>query len=280
MQFTAIDVETATNRPYSICQVGLVVVSNGKIIKEICRLVQPPDNAYSRWNTLIHGIGADITSDIPIFPEVWPAIERYLDGQLVVAHNAAFDSHSLKKTLKFFGLKEPAWQWDCTLRRSGLNLKSACEAYDIALDRHHDALCDARACANIYIKLLEKAVPDLSRISAKSKRDPYSFEGHERICGDLLKPELENADPASPFFNKKVVFTGVLNRLHRHEAARRAKEMGADIDTGVTRKTDFIIAGRAPGLSKIRKAEKYNSEGFHITILTEDEFLDLIDYEA
>src|SRR5690606_3289922 len=105
--------------------------------------------------------------------------------------------------------------------------------------------------ARIYEKLQMKVEPDLTRITGKTKRDPFSFEGHERICGDLLKPELENADPDSPFYNKKIVFTGVLSRMDRLEAARRAKELGADIDTSVTKKTDFIIVGSAPGMSKL-----------------------------
>jgi len=280
MEFTAIDVETATNQPYSICQIGLVAMSNGRVEKELSLLIQPPGNAYSRWNTLIHGICASLTSGSPAFDEVWPSIESYLDGRLIVAHNAAFDSYCLKRTLEYYGLGIPNWRWDCTLKRSGLNLTSACEAYGIELYRHHDALCDAMACARIYEKLQMKVEPDLTRITGKTKRDPFSFEGHERICGDLLKPELENADPDSPFYNKKIVFTGVLSRMDRLEAARRAKELGADIDTSVTKKTDFIIVGSAPGMSKLRKADKYNAEGANIVLLTESEFLELIDYNS
>ena len=87
---------------------------------------------------------------------------------------------------------------------------------------------------------------------------------------------MENADPSSPFFGKKVVFTGVLNSIKRHAAAEIVKKKGADIDTGITRRTDFVITGKEPGPSKLRKIKKFNNEGSQIKIIHEDEFLKLI----
>lgn len=279
MLFTAIDVETATNDPFSICQIGLVVVAEGTVKNEMCFLVKPPGNVYSRWNTLVHGINSSITLKAPLFPEVWPLIRNHVENSVLVAHNAGFDSRCMEKTLAYYGLETPELQWDCTLRRTGLNLKCACDAYGITLSRHHDALSDARSCAEIYIRIMEKREPDLSRITPTRKKNYFSFSDHERLCGELLKPDLENADPSSPLFNKKIVFTGVLSRIDRQTAAQKAKQLGADIDSGITKRTDFMITGSTPGMSKIRKVEKYNSEGCNIKMLSEDEFLELIQYK-
>ncbi len=51
-------------------------------------------------------------------------------------------------------------------------------------------------------------------------------KGHERLCGDVLKPDLEYADSNNPFYAKKVVFTGVLNSIKRKDAADMVKKLG------------------------------------------------------
>ena len=101
-------------------------------------------------------------------------------------------------------------------------------------------------------------------------------EGHERLCGDVLKPDLENADSKNPFYAKKVVFTGVLNSIKRKDATDVVKKLGADIDTSITFRTDFVITGSAPGPSKMKKIQQFNNQGSNIQIVGEDEFLKMI----
>ncbi len=78
------------------------------------------------------------------------------------------------------------------------------------------------------------------------------------------------------FIIKKVVFTGVLEKIKRLEAAQIVKNMGADIDTGITKKTNFVITGTDPGPSKMNKIIKYNNDGCNIKILYEKDFLEMI----
>jgi len=95
----------------------------------------------------------------------------------------------------------------------------------------------------------------------------------QRLSGDILRPDMESADPNSPFYGKKVVFTGVLDSISREEAAGIIKKMGADIDTGISRNTDFVIVGAGAGPSKLKKIKEYNDMGANITIIYEDEFV-------
>ena len=154
--FTAIDFETAQGYRWSICQVGLIRVENGEIVKQINLLVQPPHNYY--WDRFIdiHGITPEDTENAPTFDIVWPQIEPYITGQHVVAHNGfSFDFHCIKQTLEYYNLCVPEYDKHCTYRIYGSNLASLCEEYKIELN-HHDALSDASACAKLFqLYLLE-----------------------------------------------------------------------------------------------------------------------------
>ena len=99
----------------------------------------------------------------------------------------------------------------------------------------------------------------------------------ERLSGDILAPpDLENSNPNSPFYNKKVVFMGVLESMSRIDAAIIVKSMGGDINTSISPFTDFVVVGTNPGPSKIRKLESYNAAGADIKILYEYKFLEKI----
>jgi len=148
--FTAIDFETAQGYQWSICQIGLVRVEQGIITNEINLLVQPPDNYY--WNRFIeiHGITPIHTANAPTFDKVWHIIEPFIKNQMVVAHNGlCFDFPVLKKTLEYYGMQAPDYTKHDTYRIYKQNLKSLCQFHNIPLN-HHDALSDAKACAELY----------------------------------------------------------------------------------------------------------------------------------
>lgn len=153
--FTALDFETATGYRNSICQVGLVRVENGIITQEVNLLVQPPNNYYWSRFTDIHGISAKTTLNAPPFDQVWNQIAPYIENQNVVAHNGfGFDFPVLYKTLAYYNLPTLAYNKFCTYKIYRSNLANLCQEHNIPLN-HHDALSDARACAELYLMTLE-----------------------------------------------------------------------------------------------------------------------------
>jgi DNA polymerase III subunit epsilon len=149
--FTALDFETAQGYRWSICQVGLVRVENGQITSELDILVKPPDNYYWARFTDIHGITAKDTAASPSFDKIWHKVEPYIKGQTVVAHNGlSFDFPVLEKTLEYYGMQAPVFEKRCTYKIFRKNLASLCQLHAIPLN-HHDALSDARACAELYM---------------------------------------------------------------------------------------------------------------------------------
>lgn len=154
--FTAIDFETAQGYRWSICQVGLIRVEKGIITKELNILVQPPNNYYWSRFTDIHGISAQDTFKSPTFDVVWNQIEPYITNENVIAHNGfGFDFPVLSNTLEYYGLSTPAYNKFCTYKIYKSNLADLCMEHKIQLN-HHDALSDARACAELFLRYLKK----------------------------------------------------------------------------------------------------------------------------
>jgi len=154
--FTAIDFETATWTPSSICQVGMVRVENGEITKKVNRLVRPPKNSYFYKNIEVHGIRPEDTEHSPAFDVVWHEdMKLLIEDEVVVAHSIGFDVNCLRNTLAFYDEIQPHFEERCTLRIYGRGLSYLSKKYRIVLN-HHDALSDAHACAQLYLKHLAR----------------------------------------------------------------------------------------------------------------------------
>jgi DNA polymerase III epsilon subunit-like protein len=157
-KFIAIDFETAHGKRYSACAIGIVVVENNLITERFHSLIQPPENKYFYKNTEIHGITPKMTENAPTFDCIYPAIREYLNNNLVVSHNAAFDMDVLAKTMNYYGLvnDDLDFNYSCTLNLYGGGLKGLCQEFNIPL-KHHDPLSDAEACALLFTKAKNEA---------------------------------------------------------------------------------------------------------------------------
>jgi len=165
LNFIAIDFETATCKRASICEAGICVVKDGKVVETKSWLVRPEDNAYSYWNIQVHGIHPEDTEDAPDFPEVWAEILEYLEEiPILVAHNASFDISCIRKSLELYGLEIPDVEFYCTLRVARQNydfgcntLGFLCEQFDIPEGKHHRAGDDAEMCARLFLREIQDA---------------------------------------------------------------------------------------------------------------------------
>jgi DNA polymerase-3 subunit epsilon len=158
MTFTAIDFETAIG--FHPCSVGIVTVEDGVIVDEYVSLIKPPNNFYSPYTIMVHGIYPKDTLNAKSFTEVFPEIQKRLQNRIVVAHNESFDRNVLSKSMAFFNMDHDslhiAARWECTVKIykakgfSPVKLSDCCTAMNIKLN-HHEALSDARACAQLFL---------------------------------------------------------------------------------------------------------------------------------
>lgn len=161
--FAAIDFETANSSPTSVCSVGVVVVREGEVVERFYSLIHPTPNYYSHFCTAVHGLTDSDTRHSPLFPEVWQAIEKKIEGLPLVAHNASFDSRCLRAVMEHYGIESAGYTFHDTLAASRRHfhrtlpnhqLHTVAEACGYDLRRHHHALADAEACAAIALKIL------------------------------------------------------------------------------------------------------------------------------
>nr|WP_321406806.1 exonuclease domain-containing protein [uncultured Carboxylicivirga sp.] len=275
--FTAIDFETAIGKRYSACAVGIVKVIDGVITEKFSTLIQPPGNEYNSANIRVHGIQPEMTEGLPTFIDVYPRIREYINNTLVVAHNAEFDIDVLKQSMNFYNIRdnELLFNYDCTLGIYGKKLDECCKELSIGLE-HHDPLSDALACAKLY--LLHHGIKEASNSNMTNNAYDIPTDGRQKICGDVLKPNLDDVEnKVNPFYNKKVVISGTYNNWpDRKDIAVLLKDLGADIDTGVTKRTNYLIAGIGVGPSKMKKMEQNILDGKDACIIDEKQLIEML----
>lgn len=253
--FVAIDFETAQPARHTPCAIGMVKVVNGVITQRVFTLIKPPNNAYSPHNILVHGINPEHSENAPEFNEIYPIIRNMIHKGHVVCHNAGFDLDVLAKTKQFHGLVDDLeYSYSDTLELYGKALDVCCKTCGIDL-HHHDALSDAEACARLFLQYHQIPVNDYHTRGFQTRS--FDFEGHDKLGHDMLTPDLETVqNKNNPFFGKKVVITGVFKTwTNRNDLAKIIKDLGADIDTGVSPKTQILIAGADSGPVKLQKMQ-------------------------
>ena len=102
-------------------------------------------------------------------------------------------------------------------------------------------------------------------------KEPHNLDILQTLEQEIIIHDYKLSIQASVLTAKTVVFTGSLDRMTRAEAKARAENLGAKVAASVSSKTDYLIAGADAG-SKARKAKDLG-----ITVLTEDEWLALVD---
>lgn len=119
------------------------------------------------------------------------------------------------------------------------------------------------------------SVEDIGDIVAKSIIEFFSDEKILQSIDELLslgiKPYFEEEEIKENVFNgKTVVVTGSLESFTRGEIKEKLESLGAKVSGSVSKKTDYVLVGKAPG-SKYEKAVEIG-----VKILNEDEFKHMI----
>lgn len=286
--FTAIDFETANEARGSACSIGLARVETGVIVDTFYSLICPDPLYFNPRNVAIHNITAEMCKRAPTMVQLWPQLKPWIEGQILVGHNVSFERSVLNHFYLKESVKDPALDYLCTLYLSkvhlnGLQNYSLPTVYKSLFEKevnHHDALEDAKACAEIAIKIA-------------MGWNPPSFEGmvgalYEKPRAERKttwnKPNINMLTPDRGFEDDRRLkgfcfcFTNELADFTREEAAQFVVNRGGKVSAGLTKSVTTLVVGSIGkgATNKINKAQEYNQKGAKIEVIGEEEFLEMV----
>lgn len=199
-----VDLETTGLNPAldRIIEVAAVRLSGDGSRETFQRLVNP-GLPVPEYITRLTGIDTGMVADAPSFEEIRAPLLRFLEGGVIVAHNAGFDVSFLQAAL---GHALPNNCVDtCDLARllfpnvSSYSLRHLVRTLQIEEIPAHRALEDTLALEALFIKLMEKA----SLLSLPESREISCFlqgteNGLATLFEDILREKIKQYDFASP----------------------------------------------------------------------------------
>lgn len=161
--YIVLDIETTGLNPKKdkIIEVAAVKIINDEI-RDIFHSMIDPEIEIPQEITKLTGITNEMVQGSPKINDVMEQFYNFVENTCLVAHNASFDLSFLREALGKTGLIISNAIIDTlSLSRELLkdtkkhNLAALAAYFHISSDRHHRALDDTKATANIFIKLKE-----------------------------------------------------------------------------------------------------------------------------
>lgn len=167
MREVVLDTETtglSPNEGHRIVEIGGVELINQVPTGEVYHQYINPERDMPQEAFNVHGLSEEFLSKHPTFEEIAPAFSEFVDGAVLVIHNAPFDMAFINAELGWLSRASiPEEQVLDTLamaRRKhpmGPNsLDALCRRYDIDNSNRtkHGALLDAELLAAVYLELI------------------------------------------------------------------------------------------------------------------------------
>ncbi|NLE10215.1 MAG: GIY-YIG nuclease family protein [Actinobacteria bacterium] len=198
--FVALDLETTGARAGAskITEVGAVRIEGFREVRHFGTLVNP-QRPIPPMITQITGITHEMVADAPRIEEVMPELLEFLEGAVVVAHNAPFDVGFLNyelQRLRGRRLGEGAID-TLPLARAlapGLpnyRLRTVADALGAPVTACHRALADAQAAGHVFVtlagRLQERGITRLSELRAYNHPSSRSVVEKLGLTRDLPK---------------------------------------------------------------------------------------------
>ena len=104
-------------------------------------------------------------------------------------------------------------------------------------------------------------ISDFGEVMAAAAADFFQQESTKKLVEKFKREGLELSRSRQPtrtkpaFADKKFVFTGEMKGLPRKEAGDLVRKFGGEVTSSVSKNTDFVVVGEAPG-SKYDQAKK------------------------
>jgi DNA polymerase III subunit epsilon len=151
---------------HRIIEIGCIEIVNRRLSGRSLHLYLNPGREVDEAATEVHGLTWDDLRDKPRFGDAVAPLREFVDGALVLIHNAAFDESFLDKEFRDIGLGRFTEvcnaSVDCTLKMARElhpgkrnSLDALCERYGVSHSHRklHGALLDAELLAEVYLAM-------------------------------------------------------------------------------------------------------------------------------
>jgi DNA polymerase-3 subunit epsilon len=162
-----LDTETTGLDPFDghrIVEIGCVELLNRIPTGRVWHRHLNPEREVPFQAFEVHGLSYDFLRDKPRFAELADDMLSFIEGAVLVMHNAAFDFGFLNAELD--RLERPPLRWDRVVDTLALarrrhpgapcSLDALCKRYGVDLSERdkHGALVDCRLLASVYVELV------------------------------------------------------------------------------------------------------------------------------
>lgn len=106
--FVAFDTETTGLSPYRerVIEIGAIKYQNGKVLETKEWLIKPDKPIHPRAQD-VHNISMEMLKDSPTFSEMYPEFMAFIEGTVLLAHNARFDLDFMREEMLRNNLELP-----------------------------------------------------------------------------------------------------------------------------------------------------------------------------
>lgn len=257
-QFVAIDFEYLYLAQYDTpCAVGMVKVIDNVVIEKYYSLIhQEERDAQLAPN---NAITPAMLASAPSYDKVYERMVEFVGDLPLVAHNASTERKVLNDTPypTHMACLADGLFIDTDAMSGHRKLSDLCEEFGIALN-HHNALSDAEACAEVYLRLCGEAFvkEEVRKVNTMGKYAAMATADSKESDTFGSLPEEEWVCKDSPLRGKHVVVSGEYQFFpDRGDLRRELMKLGAIVDKGIVKATEVLVCGslKPAGPSKTRQ---------------------------
>ncbi len=277
--FVAFDIETTglSNVNDAIIEIGAVRVSDNCIVDRFHTYINPERPIPAIASSVNH-ITDDMLTDAPRIYEILPDFLEFVGSDVLVAHNARFDSGFIAQAClrnrfiypkNYFDSMNFSFFWPDLPDRILSNFLCAA---GIENPDSHRALADAESLAQLMIVSINK------EFNLPLPEGFYPGYSADHFSGDVAIVD-------NKLSKKRFVLTGKIDGYERAEFEEFILSHGGKCTQKASNATDYLVVGTFPGLPKnyvskaVLNARRMISEGAKIQIITPDLVLEMVNEE-
>lgn len=295
-RITVFDIEVLNQDPASICAIGIVELAGTQVISTYYSLIKPRNLSYDSYRYKVHQIKPKSLYKERNFLEVWKDIKGYFENTIVVSHDIQGDMMNLRAACKQNKIPYPHLYMSCTNVLAHLvyphlhkyNLKELAKMIGFEF-RAHQALDDAKACAQLLIEMIQhehceniRELHQQFHLEFGEMKDNY----YRNIISAEIAPQLLDMVQREDalLYHQSVCFTGKLS-MPKEILEEKTKQVSALPSHQVSTQTNYLVIGKegyhkvrfGKENKKVKKALQLMKQGQDLRIVHESEYLKLLE---